>query len=629
MIRTGYIASLLVTTWLASAAEAYPIFPPLPNEEATRRSNQVFGTWSKTPVLGDDNVFDKFAASLETRIVRREVLLFDDVGLLGTNALVSLEREILHLGIEPEEDGEVPDPTKPKPTLMSTHLIMSNQPYCAKAASLANDDDPLVRQLAYGLVNAGEGGLDLNIAGAFATALATSAEGGMTILDQELTQRSAHLRQALGGAYRNPGLPIVQTQFDHVLATWCIWPRPVGESDLFTRANAAFERHRNDHGSAIAVEQAWQQVVSAYQTIHGTRGASVLGWKQAVAGVVLPELIGEMMAGLDELGAPTAAVTSGIPLPGLESGTKFAAQYAAWMRTGGTYLRSSAELSESAGGATLARMRLIGAVWLFDRLMEEIPQGPAAAAAQFPIDLEALSVQLEPLRNLSSSVVGQGPTDDQLTGVRATLAQTLAGVQAYQSLMMQQLVAWHPKLDAIPSLDGWNLTARRTVMYCHAIAVLAKALADEAKNSATRDFLRLQRDVAAMLVLYDPQYADYGPPMLYSHVRAIRLGVSAIAARTSRGSVYTYGSIPSAGSRNLRLPDRLPFESDADYWQRACTTMIFPSFMKNQIERGIKEVALVWIRSRAGSTRMASVALDRLMVGSWAIRALIKDGKAK
>jgi len=628
MIQLGYIAALLAMTWIASAADSYPTFPPLPNEEATRRSSQVFGTWSRSPVLGDDHAFDKLAASLETRIVRREVLLFDDLGLLGTNALVSLEREILHLGKE-EEDVEVPDPTTVKPNFMATHLIMGNQPYCAKAAGLADDDDPLVRQLAHGLVDAGEAGLDVNIAGALATALATTADGGMTIIESELRQRSAQLRQALAGGYRNAGLPIVQTPFDHNLATWCLWPRPVGEEDLFTRANAAFTRHRNDQSAAIAVEQAWQQVVSTYQTIHGTRGASVLGWKQAIAGVVLPVLLEEMVSGLAEFEAPEVTTSAGIPLPGSEAGSKFASQYSAWMRTGGAYLHTPAEMAESAGGATLPRMRLIGAVWLFDRLLEDLTQGTVGLAASMPFDLEAFSVQLEPLRNLSSAVIGQGPSDEQLSGLRSALAGALKGAQVYQAAMMQQLAAWHPKLDAIPSLDGWNLTARRTVLYCHAIGVLGKALADEAKNAATRDFLRLQRDVAAMLVLYDQQYANYGPPMLYSHVRAIRLGVAALAARTSIGSTYTYGPIPSAGSRVLRLPERIPFETDVDYWKRACIDVIFPSFMRNQIERGVREVALVWIRSRAGSTRMASVALDRLMVGAWSVRSLIKEGKSK
>lgn len=628
MIRLGYIACLVSTALLASAAEAYPQFTPLPNEEATRRSNQVFGTWAKSPVLGDDRAFDKHAASLETRIIRRDVMLFDDLGLLGTNALVSLEREILHIGLEEDEEA-VPDPAVVKPNQMATHLIMSSRPYCAGAVGDVMDDDPLVRQLALALMGAGEAGLDLNIAGALATALSTTTDGGMTIIGDELRQRSAHLRQALAGGYRNPRLPVVQTPFDHNMATWCLWPRPVGEEDLFVRANAAFERHRSDRGTATAVEQAWQQVVSAYQDIHGTRGASVLGWKQAMAGVVMPVLISEMIAALEEFDAPTAAANVGIPLPGSEAGSKFATQFSAWMRTGGAYLHSPADLSESAGGATLPRMRLIGAMWLFDRLLEEIPTDSATNALLLPFDIDAFSQQLEPLRRLSSVIVGQGPTDEQLNGLRRALPTVLTKLQGHQSLMMQQLVLWHPKIDAVPSLDGWNITARRTAKYCHAIGKLGKALADEAKNAATRDFLRLQRDVASMLALYDQQYAGYGPPMLYSHVRAIRLGVATLAARTSRGSDYTYGPVPAANTRVLVLPLRIPFETDVDYWKRVCIEVIFPSFRKNAIERGIKEVALVWIRSRAGSTRMASVALDRLMIGAWSVRALIKEGVTK
>lgn len=629
MRRLSCIAGLLVTLLHGAAAEAQPHFLPLPNEEDSRRSHLVFGVWGKSPVLGDDQLFDQYAASLETRIIRRETLLFDEIGLLGTNALVSLEREILHLGLD-EEGKAVPDPTVVKPTQLATHLIMKTRPYCAGAVGSATDEDPLVRQLALGLMGAGEAGLDLNIAGALATALSSTTDGGMTLISDELRQRSAHLRQALAGGYRNARVSVVQTPFDNILATWCLWPRPVGEEDLFIRANVAFEKHRTDRSTTEAVERAWQQVVSTYQVIHGTRGGAPLGWKQAMMTVVAPVLISEMIDGLDEFEKPTGLTETGIPSPGSEAGSKFATNYSAWMRTGGTYLHSPAELSKSAGSATLPRMRLIGAIWLFDRLLEEVPQTAVGGAnALTAIDIEALSEQLGPLRRLGSVIVSNGPTDEELNGLRRQLPTVLSKLQIQQTAIMQQLALWHEKLDAIPSLDGWNITAQRTAKYCHAIGVLGKALADESQNAATRDFLRLQRDVASILSLYDQQYADYGPPMLYSHVRAIRLGVAALAARTSKGSVYTYGPVPAANTRNLVLPDRLPFEDDIAYWKRACIEVIFPSFRKNAIERGIKEVAHVWIRSRAGATRMASVTLDRLMISAWSVRALVKQGTSK
>lgn len=629
MNRLGPIAGLLVTLLHAGAAEAFPRFDALPREEAERRTQQVLGIWGKSPVLGDDSGFDQHIAALETKIVRREVMLFDSVGLLGTNALVSLDREILHLGLKEEGEENAPNPTVIQPTMLATHQIMRNRPYCAGAIGAAAHDDPLVRQLALGLMGAGEAGLDRNIAGALATALATTADGGMTSISDELRQRSAHLRMALAGGYRLPRVPVVQTPFDNVLATWCLWPRPVGEEDVFIRANAAFEKSRTARGTTEAVERAWQQVVSAYQEIHGTRGTSPLGWKQAMAGVVLPVLIGEIIAGLDDYEKNIGVNEAGIPLPGAESGSEFAGKYAAWIRTGGGYLHSPADMSKGAGGATLPRMRLIGAAWLFDRLLEEVPETAAANATLLPFDAEVLSQQLDPLRRMSSVIVNQGPTDEQLNALRRLLPAVLLKLQAHQSLIMQQLVAWHPKIDAIPSLGGWNITATRTAKYCRAVGVLGKALADDAQHAAARDFFRLQRDVASILALYDQQYANYGPPMLYSHVRAIRLGVAALAARTSQGSSYSYGAVPSANSRVLELPERLAFEDDAAYWRRACTEVIFPSFRKNAIEHGIKEVALVWIRSRAGSTRMASVALDRLMVGAWSVRALVKEGIVK
>ncbi len=234
----------------------------------------------------------------------------------------------------------------------------------------------------------------------------------------------------------------------------------------------------------------------------------------------------------------------------------------------------------------------------------------------------AARAALAPLRTLALGLPGIGVGDAEIAAIARQLMTVQTAATAARAALLATLAGWHGGVAATPDQDGWNLTAIRTRRYCLAIAVLAQALATEHAEHAVLDFLALQRDVAAVLATSQRSAVVVGPPLLCEHIRATRIGACLVAGDLAARTRFQVGIIPAASTRPLILPPRLEDESDAEYWQRVCLSVIFPSFAANAVEATMTALAPVWLRMRAGATRQASLALDHLGVAAWTIRAL-------
>ncbi len=619
---------LLAVACAAAASAAAAGAERLPPAELQRRSQVLIGPLGSLPVMGDDVALDRITDAVELALDAGPRVRWDDAALLGRRALLTLDAELqaaLRAGA-PASSTLPPPPAGPAPALppVAYGLIMDIRPFDAGALPALPMLTAPAAQLALALVDAGEGGLAINAAAAVATAAAAREPTLLAALAPQLSARSARLLLALAGGYLEPGMRILSEPFDRAQACWCLGgqpPAPPGLAGLYAQAYRAF---RAANPGRAAVERAWVDCLQAYSDIYQHGALTPLPWHEVLAIVMLPGLYQELINACAAIHQLAAGAAAPIPSCALLCGTRVADAYRGWVLAGGSPPVPTTVVLAQAGPLDPARLRLIGALWLMDRCLDDITGIPATTAIQ---EARSLSASLEPLRTLAVGLPGSGVADEEIAALAARLTSALTQASAARAALLAIFSGWHLAVAATPDQDGWNLTALRTRRYCAAIASLAEALADEHAEHAVLDCLAMQRDVAAVLGTTMRSAVVVGSPLLCDHIRATRIGAYLVACDLSAQQHFSVGPIPAALLRPLVLPPRGDDEPEAIYWQRVCLTVIFPSFSANALESTLTALVPVWLRMRAGATRQGSLALDHLGLCAWTIHALAQSGK--
>ncbi len=633
------IAPIVAFTALAALlpGPAAPAGEQLPPAEVQRRSQILIGQLAALPVMGDDGPLDRWSDALELETDTAPTVRWDDAAVLGRRALLTLDQELL-ASLQAASAGSAPPPTAPSPAsvpprptplppppvIVAYDAIMPYRPYAAGALPSLPATEVQANQLATALVDAGEGVLAVNAAAAVATAAAAREPTLLAAVAQPLSARSGRLLLALAGGYAEPGIRILSEPFDRVQATWCRGDQAAAGVSIATLYDQAYRSFRSANPVGALVERAWVAAVQAYTQIFTQDAVAPIPWHEAIAIVVLPDLFQEILDAAADFPGAAAAAAAPIPSCGVLGGSGAAAAYRAWVLAGGAPPEAPAATLGRSGPLTSARLKLIGALWLMDRCLDDITGTPATAAVAAARVTRSL---LAPLRTLSIAVPGVGVGDAAITAISTRLLVDQAKAAKARSALLDELADWHPWIDATPDPDGWNLTAARTRRYCVAVAVLAAALGAEHAEHAVLDFLALQRDVAAVLSTTLRSAVVVGSPLLCEHIRATRIGAYLVASDLAAKGRFSVGAIPPAAARPLFLPPKFEDETDAMYWQRVCLTVIFPSFACNAMEETMIALAPVWLRMRAGATRQASLVLDHLGVCAWTIRALAASAR--